>query len=93
MNIDGAIRDLYAEKAKLERVIAALVEMQRNSGGDIPPLSKSPERRGRKSMGADEREEVSARMKKYWAGRRQTGIDNLETANRNVAARSAASQT
>jgi hypothetical protein len=31
-----------------------------------------PGRRGRKSMGLEERQQVSERMKKYWAGRRQS---------------------
>jgi hypothetical protein len=30
-----------------------------------------PKRSGRKSMGSEERQQVSERMKKYWAGRRQ----------------------
>jgi hypothetical protein len=36
-------------------------------------MLKSGKPRGRKSMGADERETVSARMKKYWASRREGG--------------------
>lgn len=70
MDLYKAIQDLYAEKEKLERVIASLEELQRAAGGGIPPQHTSGKRRGRKSMGADERQEVSERMKKYWAKRR-----------------------
>ena len=70
MDLYKAIQELYAEKEKLERVIASLEELQRTAGG-VPMLAKSSKRRGRKSMTAKERREVSERMKKYWAGRRK----------------------
>ena len=75
MDLYKAIQDLYAEKEKLERVIASLEDLQRAAGGGIPPAPSSGKRRGRKSMGSEERQEVSERMKKYWAGRRQAGED------------------
>jgi hypothetical protein len=79
MDLYKAIQDLYAEKAKLERVIASLEELQRAAGGGIPPApNSSSKRRGRKSMGAEERQEVSERMKKYWAGRRKPGEGDAE---------------
>jgi len=71
MDLYKAIQDLYAEKEKLERVIASLEELQRNAGLE-PELPKAMRRRGRKSMGTKERQEVSERMKKYWANRRKT---------------------
>ena len=74
MDLYKAIQELYAEKEKLERVIASLEELQRTAAG-VPVLPKPGKRRGRKSMTAKERREVSERMKKYWAGRRQTGAD------------------
>jgi len=78
MDLYKAIQDLYAEKEKLERVIASLEELQRTAGS-IPPIPKIS-RRGRKSMGAEEREEVSERMKKYWAGRRgKKGLSEGQT--------------
>jgi len=70
MDLYKAIQDLYAEKEKLERVIASLEELQRTAG-NLPNLPKSAKRRGRKSMNPAERQEVSERMRKYWAGRRQ----------------------
>ena len=70
MDLYKTIQDLYAEKEKLERVIASLEELHRTSGS-LPSLPTGAKRRGRKSMGSQEREEVSLRMKRYWASRRQ----------------------
>ena len=78
MDLYKAIQDLYAEKEKLERVIASLEELQRAAGGSVPPAPSSGKRRGRKSMNVDERQEVSARMKKYWAARRK-GEDSQDS--------------
>jgi hypothetical protein len=69
MDLYKAIQDLYAEKEKLERVIASLEELQRTAGA-VPAIPKAS-RRGRKSMSPVEREEVSERMKRYWDGRRK----------------------
>ena len=71
MDLYKAIQDLYAEKEKLERVIASLEELQRTAGS-LPVLPKPAKRRGRKSMNPSERQEVSERMRKYWASRRQS---------------------
>jgi hypothetical protein len=71
MDLYKAIQDLYAEKEKLERVIASLEELQRTAGS-VPVMPARPaKRRGRKSMSSEERLEVSERMRKYWAGRRK----------------------
>jgi hypothetical protein len=64
MDLNETISQLRAERAQLEAVIAELEAFNTGNG-------HSPERRGRKSMGAAERREVSARMKKYWASRRK----------------------
>ena len=69
MDLYKAIQDLYAEKEKLEHVIASLEELQRTAGA-IPALPNSAKRRGRKSMNSKERQEVAERMRKYWASRR-----------------------
>lgn len=69
MDLYKAIQELYAEKEKLERVIASLEELQRTAV-DLPAIPKDSRRRGRKSMNAEEREEVSERMKRYWESRR-----------------------
>jgi hypothetical protein len=70
MDLLKSIRELHAEKEKLERVIASLEELQRGAG-ELPELPGAKGRRGRKEMSARERQEVSERMKKYWASRRQ----------------------
>jgi len=70
MDLYKAIQDLYAEKEKLERVIASLEELQRAAeSGQV--MLRGSKRRGRKSMGDGERAEVSERMKRYWASRRK----------------------
>jgi hypothetical protein len=73
MDLYKAIQDLYAEKEKLERVIASLEELQRTAG-TLPAVPKPARRRGRKSMDSAERQEVSERMRKYWASRRQSKL-------------------
>jgi hypothetical protein len=69
MDLHKTIQDLYAEKEKLERVIASLEELQRAADANSHVMGRS-KRRGRKSMGSEERQEVSERMKRYWASRR-----------------------
>jgi hypothetical protein len=59
------IQELRTKKDKLERVIATLEELQ-EFGED-----QAIERRGRKSMGPEERQQVSDRMKNYWACRKK----------------------
>jgi hypothetical protein len=79
MDLYKAIQDLYAEKEKLERVIASLEELQRTAGA-VPVLPpKATKRRGRKSMSSSERQEVSERMRKYWAARRKDQPDPTNT--------------
>lgn len=70
MDLYKALQDLYAEKAKLERAIASLEELQKMGAG-VPGTLPAAKRRGRKSMNPEEREEVSRRMRKYWANRRK----------------------
>lgn len=70
MNINKAIRELYEEKSRLDRVIASLEEMQRNAAA-LPAALPETRKRGRKSMDEHARQEVSARMKKYWDARRK----------------------
>ncbi|HUA18875.1 MAG TPA: hypothetical protein VMB25_09030 [Bryobacteraceae bacterium] len=62
MDIVRTLRELYEEKKRLDAAIARL----ETRVGSRPPKS----RRGRKSMGAAERQEVSRRMRRYWESRR-----------------------
>lgn len=65
MDVYKALRELHEEKDRLDAAIEALE-------GRVKTLaSKGPRaRRGRRSMSADERAEVSKRMSRYWASRR-----------------------
>jgi hypothetical protein len=65
MDLYKTIQALYAEKKTVERAIALIEDLQRGVG--IPLASGRGKRRGRKFMGTEERQEVSERMKKYWA--------------------------
>jgi hypothetical protein len=61
MDIYKAIRELHVERVRLDRVIAALEELQKR--GDSSTRPTVGRRRGRKSMKAEEREQVAVRMK------------------------------
>jgi hypothetical protein len=67
MDLVKTIEELRREKEKLEQVIASLESLEAVAG--TVPQQK---RRGRKSMTLSERQEVSERMRRYWA-RRRTG--------------------
>jgi len=66
MDVLKALRELYLEKTRIDRLIAIceskIKEQDRR-------LSRS--KRGRKNMSADERKIVSERMRNYWASRRK----------------------
>ena len=72
-DLDETIRYLKSEKGKLEHAIASLEALKRGVLGKVA-LATTRKRQGRKSMGAAEREEVSRRMKRYWANRRKHGL-------------------
>jgi len=61
MDLQKTIDFLRGEIGKLERVVASLEELRDGV---------TKERPVRKSMSAKERQEVSARMKRYWQARR-----------------------
>jgi hypothetical protein len=63
MDLIKMIDELRSQKERLARAIASMEKLQ--AGGDGPVRK----RRGRKFMSPEERREVSARMKKYWADR------------------------
>lgn len=71
MDLYGAIAELLNEKKRLDRLIASLEAIQAGGVGTV--LVDAPKRRGRKNMSDDERREVSERMKRYWATRREGG--------------------
>jgi len=63
MDVNKALRELHEEKRRLDITIAALEARLGNE-------KRTHRRRGRKSMSAEERQEVSRRMSKYWEARR-----------------------
>ena len=67
MDVDKLIRELNAEIERIKAAIACLEQLRGNSSA-----ATNGSRRGRKSMGAQERQQVSLRMRKYWASRRKT---------------------
>jgi hypothetical protein len=64
------IRELLEEKKRLDRLIAALDAIE--NGQPQEKAVNVSRRRGRKSMSENERREVSERMKRYWAARRDS---------------------
>lgn len=69
IDLRKVLKDLYTQRERLEHVITSLEALQQGSAGELPALKKT--NRGRKSMGPEERREVSERMRKYWAARRK----------------------
>lgn len=65
MDIYRAIRELIQEKKRLDAAIGVLEAIRQ-----AKPIEAGT-RRGRKSMSAEERKQVSKRMRKYWAERRK----------------------
>jgi hypothetical protein len=68
MDLHHVLRQLYAEKEKVEKAIASLEELQTNRS----TMAVTPKKRGRKSMSEEERRRASARMKRYWAEKKST---------------------
>jgi hypothetical protein len=69
MDIIKALRDLYNEKKRLDVAISSL-EARLKAVRKGSATKPSQGRRGRKSMSAAERQEVSKRMTLYWETRR-----------------------
>ena len=63
MDLEQTLESLRRELELLTSTINQLEELQRR-------YASSSSRRGRQSMGAEERLQVSYRMKRYWASRR-----------------------
>jgi hypothetical protein len=71
MDLSKTIAELYQEKTRLDRVIASLEQL----GVETFPVPVDGPRRGRKFMSPEERHEVSERMRRYWAERRASAMD------------------
>jgi len=77
MDLSKTIRELYAEKKRLEEAIASL-EGLLESKASVESVNVGgfglKRRRGRRSMPQEERRRVSERMRKYWAQRRTSKV-------------------
>lgn len=67
MELNTIIQQLYKRRAKLDELLVSLEEVQQFQAAKEKRVKK---RRGRTQMGAEERQQVSQRMKNYWVGRR-----------------------
>jgi hypothetical protein len=79
MDLTKTIRELYAEKKRIEEAIASLEGLPKSKAGAEAANAGGPglkRRRGRKSMPPEERRSVSERMRKYWAQRRSSKARN-----------------
>jgi hypothetical protein len=75
MDLYKAICELHAEKKRLEDAIASLEQLlEAKTSSETATLVGLKKRRGRKTMGPEERREVSERMKKYWDARRASRV-------------------
>ena len=79
LDISGALRQaltkLEAEKGRIDRQIAGLRQALAAAGNNShsqAPSATTRVRRGRKRMSAEERRQVSRRMKAFWAKRRRS---------------------
>jgi hypothetical protein len=82
MDIYKMIRDLRQRQQHLNRVIAALEQLQRTNSVPSGFRTDGPTRRGRKFMDDQERREVSERMKRYWAARRRSHANSAHPDNK-----------
>ncbi len=70
MDTKKIIQQLVEEKRRLDQAITFLQALEHpQSGAFQAGPAKAP--RGRKSMSPTERQEVSVRMRKYWAMRKE----------------------
>ena len=85
MDVIKTLRELHQEKRRIDAAIASLE-------GRLKLSSATPKRRrGRKSMSAAERIEVSKRMERYWQARRAAAAA-LEPESNGAAAAAASGQ-
>jgi hypothetical protein len=76
MDLRKTIAQLYEEKMRLDKVIAALEQLD-----EVPfPMPTISHRRGRKFMSPQERRQVSERMRRYWAERKSAEQVTIEHA-------------
>ena len=70
MDLSRILEQFCAERQRVQQAIATLEEFQQERSTAVPAHRK----RGRKSMGAEERKVAAQRMKTYWARKRQQEV-------------------
>ena len=79
MDLNKTIQILHTERERLTKLIAYLEHLKTSKAE--PSRRKPQRRRGRKRMSQSEKQEVSERMKKYWAARKgPAGAENAAAA-------------
>lgn len=77
MDLHTAIRELYAEKQRLDRAIESLEQLQGvKEIRNVPATPPAKGLRGRRFMDPVARKQVSDRMREYWAARRREKAEN-----------------
>jgi hypothetical protein len=78
LDLYKTIQILNDERERLDKLIAHLEQLR--AAKDDTSRRKTPGRRGRKRMNPAERKEISERMKRYWAARRDPAASGQEAA-------------
>ena len=69
------LRQLYVQRQRLDEVIELLEDLRKRKRGRSSKNRRGP---GRRSMGQEERRQVSERMKRYWENRRAAASPNSQ---------------
>jgi hypothetical protein len=72
--------------AHRESILQAIQAMENLRSSRVSlSVNSRPNRRGRKSMGPEERKQVSLRMKRHWAARKSKNVTKRERARQDFA--------
>jgi hypothetical protein len=71
MDVDTVLQELRADLERIKGAIGCLEQLRDSMMDRQISVVKTRDQRGRKFMTPEERQEVSARMKRYWASRRE----------------------
>jgi ElaB/YqjD/DUF883 family membrane-anchored ribosome-binding protein len=74
VELNEAIRSLYEEKKRLDKLIASLESVLADGARPARKKLTKPVRR-RREFSAERRQEISERMRKYWAERRAKAVE------------------
>jgi hypothetical protein len=68
--LSALILSLKKDRETIERAISLMEELLPSEPGEISNPTAAKGRRGRRSMGVEERKQVSERMRRYWRSQR-----------------------